>query len=791
MFYNENSQFKVEFKIKKILFSDPETFFKVAKVGIVSQKPIGGHKSSLNVDETAQFVIPLIDEGDIITSTVTVIKSDAYGYSLKVGEDYEVTEPQNQKEMVKFIKRKIKGVGVKTAQKMVDYFGMDIIELAQNEGTLENIGIKGAKAERIRNELAIHRSFDQLSSFLYTMNLPIGLAITIYNKLGSDSLNQIQKNPYIITDFDRVSFKQADVIAFSLRKDPLSIQRIESAITSMIEWYSNQGDICINESLVYKYIQRFLKHFGGYQSYENDKVSHELIEHALKNLLKSRKVINETDKNNDTFLYLKHWYQIEENIVRKLIDIIHDFRIPLIQKSDIEKSLKELSSESRLSEEDKLMGKKPMMLADTQREAVYMALTNNISILTGGPGTGKTHTVNTIVNVLKEVDPTKKISLLAPTGKASKRMSEMTKMSAMTIHRKLKLSGYGSSEGIQKIEDDFVIIDEFSMVDAELANTLLSNLGENTHVLFVGDVNQLPSIGPGLVLKDFIESGKIPVTELTEVFRQAQDSQIVMNAHKIMQGKRTIDKDGLVFDHKKGDMYFIEAHEVEHVKGLIMKSIERQMTAYHRPIADICVLSPMRVGSLGINELNQEIQERFNPASDKKSECQHRNKNNILFRENDRVINLVNNLDKDVMNGETGYVSSIFTRMDEKEDGSKDTIEVIEVTFPDELEGDKVIEYTPGEKEDIELAYAISIHKSQGSEFPVVITPIHYSQSKMLSRNLIYTGWTRAKDVLIAIGDKKDLDRGIEKIEGVNRVSLLKEKIIRASENQNKNKKVI
>lgn len=763
--YKEHDRFNVEMKVKRIVFSDPATLFRIVQVYILSQKGENGIDPYLKGQETIHMTIPLIEEGDVMRATVVVKRSERYGYALSLIEDYEVVTPQNEKELERFLIRKVKGVGTKTARSLIKAYGMDVMSVIEkDDNAFSNIGISKGRGEKIRESLEGHQSFNRLASFLFSMNLPLSIAVAIYDSLGVDSLNQVQQNPYLIASFERVSFTHADIIAHALKKDSRSVHRVKAGIVALIEEHMSNGDMCVEESVVYQKLEYFLNVKGNYQSYENSRITMELIKQAITELGKSQVVVKDRDKSSRTYLYLKDMYSTENYIVRALKKLMTDFRPLLATPEQVEETL---------------VANQALNLAPLQRQAVTMALNSPLSILTGGPGTGKTHTVNAIVQILKQLKPDAKIALLAPTGKAAKRMSEMTKMSAMTIHRKLNLSGFGSTEGTTPIEEDFVIVDEVSMVDAELFKALVANVSETTRILLVGDVDQLPSIGPGLILKDLIQSKRIPLTMLKEVFRQAQDSQIVMNAHRLIKGLDTQDEDGLSIDHTKGDMYFVESTEKSHLKRLIIRSIERQMEAHNRKIDDICVLSPMRVGDLGTIALNQDIQALVNPQDGTKGEMVYKRDYAMTFREGDRVINLVNNVDKDVMNGETGFITKIATFIHTDDNGRTVSKEKVEVTYPDVFTGDKVVDYTGEELGDIELAYAMSIHKSQGSEFPVVITPVHQTQSRMLSRNLIYTAWTRAKDVLVVIGDKQELDKGIARVEGTERVSLVKEKLIK------------
>ncbi len=334
-------------------------------------------------------------------------------------------------------------------------------------------------------------------------------------------------------------------------------------------------------------------------------------------------------------------------------------------------------------------------------------------------------------------------------------------MEASTIHRGIGLNGFVEYQDIEEITSDFVIIDESSMIDAYLFNILISKISENTRVLFVGDHEQLPSVGPGLILRDLINSGKIPVVKLDKIFRQAEESQIVTNSHKIIKGI----KNGITFDISKGDFYFIERKNKLNVRTTLIQCIENMIKNQGYKLSEICLLSPMRKGDLGTDELNRAIQSKFNPPSNKPD--YYKDEMNC-FRVGDRVMQTANNYDFKVFNGDVGTITSIYT--DEGE-------YVVEVDYPNK---NCPIKYTENDFDEIELAYAITIHKSQGSEFPVVIMPIFETQMSMLNRNLIYTALTRAKEKVVCVGSIKTLYKAIDKVDDIKRTSRIKEKIIHA-----------
>jgi exodeoxyribonuclease V alpha subunit len=416
-----------------------------------------------------------------------------------------------------------------------------------------------------------------------------------------------------------------------------------------------------------------------------------------------------------------------------------------------------------------------MTLAVKQQEAVHMALQNPISILTGGPGTGKTQTINAVIQVIQLIHPNAQIHLCAPTGRAAKRMTELTDMTATTIHRAIHLTDVRFDQNVERLYGDFLIVDESSMIDAYLFSKLLEAVNVDMKILFVGDVDQLPSIGAGLILRDLIDSKKIPTTTLTEIFRQAKDSQIVTNAHKVIQGKIVGESDGLTFDEKLGDFYFVQKEDTERIKNLIIGFIKRLMESPHNfKLQDIQVLTPMKEGELGTNALNRIIQETFNPHIDKELEMElfRTSKSGVInerfdvFRVGDRVIHTINDYDLKVFNGEIGTIHKIYN----DESGNL----MMKVNYDDGM-----VTYDEAlAKEELMLAYAMTVHKSQGCEFPVGIMPIHPSQQSMLERHLLYTAFTRAKGKVVLAGVNEALNKGILNNITYHRNSKIKDRLM-------------
>jgi exodeoxyribonuclease V alpha subunit len=498
-------------------------------------------------------------------------------------------------------------------------------------------------------------------------------------------------------------------------------------------------------------LSTFLAKYGAYKN-EVSILKPSDIEKCLVELRGSGKVIIEINEEKEECVYLKNFNFIENRIVSLLKKLIEEPKTSIATKEQIEEFI--LFHEKTHS----------FKFAEKQKTAIFMSLLNGISILTGRPGTGKTQTINSIIQCVKYINPHATIHLFAPTGKASKRMSELTGMDAMTIHRGIGL-GFGEDEQDEVILDgDLLVIDETSMMDAYVCYRLLACIHQNIRVLFVGDFEQLPSVGAGLILRDFIYSKRIPTTRLTEIFRQAKESQIVMNAHKIAEGITTSDVDGLTFDVKKEDFYFIQRPDRMKAQETIIESVKRFLNKGFT-LDDIQILSPMRKGDLGVWNLNRLMQETFNPRAKGKKEVKM--DEFTFFREGDKVIHTVNNADLNVFNGEVGKILRIY---DLAEEGLQ-----VEV----EYDSEKVVTYGLLNVDELEHAFVTTIHKSQGSEYPIVIMPVHDSQKDMLTRNLIYTAITRAKKKVVLIGTKPVLDAAIRRIDNLVRNSNIKEKIIR------------
>lgn len=758
--YQINDTFRIQFKVKNIMFQNEETGYKILSAYVRSQQPISAKRKYLGNEETI-CVNGFMQKGDVMAAEVKVTKDNRYGYSLTATQA-EFVLPADTKEMMDFLKRRLTGIGATTIKKIVDVYDLGTItEINNNEHALDCINIPEKKKASIFEQIGKLSTYDKLSNYLYPIVsglnvIPLQVINQIYAKFGDSAYMSLLSNPYDILD-EKIPFLIADKIAKAQCGSASDANRLQAGLLSYIAAQMNaKGDLCIPVTRVKAEFAAYLSTVG---CFESTTLTDAQINAAMKALVKAEKMTMENGKDGETYCYLTIFNYFENAIVRDL-KTLQTREMMAINTKDAVLSY--------------IQNKKE--LAQGQRDAVQMALTNTVSILTGGPGTGKTFTVNQIVEAVQTLSPDSTICLLAPTGKAAKRMGELTGMDAMTIHRKLKLTESVETESAEKIEENFVIVDECSMVDASLFYHLLHGLSENTRLLLVGDVDQLPSIGSGLILRDLIDSGKVETTRLTQIFRQAEESQIIMNAHKLIEG----DAAGISFDDAKTDMQFTETADANEIFNLMLDKIENAIHGNAQNIRNIVYLSPMHKGLIGTDNMNRAIQELVNPKKNGVKELEwtmvKKNGQELkqVLRENDRVMQLRNNSEKDVMNGETGFVYEVGTAMIENEKGAIQSKDMVIVDYGK----GKMVSYYADELNEIELAYAMTIHKSQGSEFAKVFMPIHESQRFMLQRNLVYTAWTRAKEQLVMVGSREELNNAVARVENLVRCSLLKEKIM-------------
>ncbi|MEW8974252.1 MAG: ATP-dependent RecD-like DNA helicase [Tissierellaceae bacterium] len=640
-------------------------------------------------------------------------------------------------------------VGPKTAKNIVDRFGMDSLEIIQyNPERLKEIpGIGDRKLEKIAKAYEEHRELRDIMVYLQQYDITVNNGIKIYKKYGKDTISIISENPYRLSeDVYGIGFKTADKIAekMGIRLD--APFRIEAGLKFTMMESAGEGHCYLPKEELISKATRLLE------------VDAPLIEDALSNLALNKRFQIVQD-GEETLVYYMPFHIAENNVARKIVELSKvDFQdIEL----DIDKKIQ------RIEEEEEIQ------FGNKQTMAIRESMENGVIIITGGPGTGKTTTINAIIKIYEELDF--KVILAAPTGRAAKRMTETTGKESKTIHRLLEFSYMEEDMAFNKDEDspiegDVVIIDEASMIDILLMNSLLKAINPGTRLILVGDIDQLPSVGPGNVLRDIINSGSINIVELDEIFRQAEESMIVVNAHRINKGKMPI------VNEKDKDFYFIGEPNTQRILETIISLNKERLPNFYGVDAtrDIQVLTPMKKGDVGINSLNKYLQDALNPKSQDKNEKQI---GDIVFRVGDKVMQIKNNYNTEwkiiknglevekgegVFNGDFGYILDIDTE--------ESTMKVL-------FDEEKEVEYTFNQLDELKLAYATTVHKAQGSEFPIIVMPIHWGPPMLLTRNLIYTAITRARELVVLVGNEKYLKMMVDNNKIAKRYSTLDKKI--------------
>ncbi|AEV66886.1 helicase, putative, RecD/TraA family [Acetivibrio clariflavus DSM 19732] len=723
--------------IEEIIFSNEINGYTVCE--------LRGEKETI----TAVGFMPFINVGEMIKVSGNWITHPDYGEQLKV-ELYEKILPKTVEAIETYLASGlIKGVGPASAKKIVKRFGEDTINIIEfhPERLSEIKGISHEKALRIGHAYHEQKELRNVVMFFQEYGISPTYCAKIYQIYGKDTIEVIRNNPYKLSDEAiGINFKTADRIAKSIGIDPKSKFRICSGIKYVLSHIAMDGHTFAEEDKLKDYTSKLLD------------VDLDNINDALISLLLDKSIYIERNETSSR-VYLSAFYNAEAGVARKLAQL---------SSVRFEGDLSDF--DEKISEVQKKEG---IILTQNQKDAIREALINGVLIITGGPGTGKTTIIKSIINFL--INEGYEVLLAAPTGRAAKRMTEATGFEAKTIHRLLEM-GYASKDDElvfarnedNPIDADVVIIDEMSMVDILLMNHLLKAIEIGTRLILVGDVDQLPSVGPGKVLQDLINSDVIKTVRLKEIFRQAEESYIIVNAHRINNGEKPL------LNNKEKDFFFVTRNSPEDiVKTIVDLCVRRIPCAYgFEPMKEIQVLTPVRKGLVGVGNLNTELQALLNPKDKSKKEKVFRD---FLFREGDRVMQIKNNYNlrwwKDdgkgsegagVFNGDTGIIREI----DDEE-------QKIVVFFDD----DKVVEYDFSILDELEPAFAMTIHKSQGSEFPVVIIPIFPGPQVLMTRNLLYTAVTRAKNLVVLVGNKDYLDVMINNERETNRNSGLAEKL--------------
>lgn len=695
---------------------------------------------------TAVGIMPQANVGDTVKLTGVYTNHRNYGRQFSA-QICEICRPTESADILRYLSSgAIKGIGASTAQRLVSEFGeatLDVME-TQPERVALIKGISKSKALDFANQLKTNTGVRTLMLYLGEYGISNTSAVKIYNALGAGCVDRIRENPYILCQGDfGVSFESADFIAKKESLEPESGVRLRAGITYILRHNERNGHTCLPKEKLAAISADFLN------------VGIDRINNCMEEMLFDRTLIGETfDETEFVFTPQLH---LSEMYVSSRIKMLLKF--PAEKIKDIDREIENCEKTDGIT------------YADLQKQAINSALTEGMLVLTGGPGTGKTTTLNAIIKILK--DKGKKVLLSAPTGRAAQRMSELTGDEAKTLHRLLEVSWdkhdnpvFNKNERNQ-LKCDALIVDEVSMVDTFIFESVMRALPLGCRLVLVGDSDQLPSVGPGNVLGDLIDSGIIPVVRLNEIFRQAQQSLIVTNAHKIVNGEMP------VLSNTDKDFFFLQRNNKLDVTNVIIDlCVSRLPKAYgYSAFDNIQVLSPSKKGELGTAELNSKLQNALNPKSDDKQEVTIGSK---TFRTGDKVMQIKNNYDirwfKD--NGETGEGIfngdiGIIEKIDKK-------TKIIKISFYD-----KTAAYTYESASDLDFAYAVTVHKSQGNEFDAVIIPMFQGPPQLYYRNLLYTAVTRAKKTLILVGNPHTVEYMVNNNRRTKRYSGLKEFLLR------------
>ncbi len=728
--------------MERIVFRNVENGYTVARLRI-------NDTTRLFREDLVTIVgtLPLLAVGEIVECTGTWQVDVEHGHQLRV-ERFVPHTPVSPKGLARYLGSGIiKGIGPKTAERIVAHFGeqtLAVIELEPRRLT-EIKGISPAKRDAIVAGWGDQREVRKIMLFLQSHNISPVLAMKIYKQYGQDAIQAIQENPYRLEqDILGVGFRTADAIALELGLPRDSQPRIQTGVKHALTEATSEGHCYLLRD---EAVTRTADLLG---------VSVDLVIPALEALTQTRPVLGQVRNSREVIIeedraYLAPFFFSEVGVAR---------RIRLLQQTSSALPSIADATWDRLLAAAETAGGGILPLAPRQREAVQMAWRNKVSILTGGPGTGKTTTIRTLVHILE--DQNVSYALAAPTGRAARRMTEATGRAASTLHRLLEFipSANDFARDEQRpLPIDFVIVDEVSMIDLVLMYNLLKAIAPQAHLLLVGDGDQLPSVGPGNVLRDLLASGAVPALQLTELFRQAATSRIIVTAHGV--------RDGVIPDIKPdaaSDFFFMPAATPEHAADLILDLVQRRLPKRYSfdPVRDIQVLAPMYKGQAGVTALNEALQLGLNPpVADKPALIA----GGRTFRAGDKVMQLRNDYDKGVFNGDVGFVTMVDSHA-----------EVLVIEFGEGSTRQET-SYEAHEIDALALAYAVSIHRAQGSEYAAVVIPLVMQHALLLQRNLLYTALTRAKRLAVLVGDPRALARAVQNDEVATRNTTLAERL--------------
>ncbi|MDD3850743.1 MAG: ATP-dependent RecD-like DNA helicase [Firmicutes bacterium] len=685
--------------------------------------------------------MPLVREGEDLKIKGEWVYHPVYGEQVQVS-GYSAVAPSTLEGIEKYLASGlIPGIGPKTAKKIVGTLGKDSLDIIQYNPmkltTVDGIGKK--KAQRIAQAFEEQRGLRDVMIFLQSYDISTAFAVRIYKKYREETVKLIKQNPYrLVDDIEGIGFKRADKIAMSMGIEPNSPGRVYAGTKHVLTEFAGAGHVFVPREKLASRAAALME------------VEKQQVEDAIESLAIAGQLKLEQGQGGQVVYHMPFYYA-ESSVAARLVELA---------LMDYDTFDLDLERETEDYEEKNLI-----VLDRVQKEAVVQSIQNGIVVITGGPGTGKTTTIKAIIDIFEGKGL--KVALAAPTGRAAKRMAQACDREASTIHRLLEFtyheeknaSGFGRDEE-NPLDCEVLIIDEISMADILLMHYLLKAVRAGTRLVMVGDVDQLPSVGPGNVLKDIIGSGVVKVVRLKRIFRQEGESSIVANAHRINEGRYP------VTNSRDGDFFFIEKRDMQQVVETVIDLCKNRLPRYngYNPMTDIQVLSPMRKGQVGVDNLNNKLREILNPAAADKGE---KKSGNFVFRVGDRVMQIKNNYTlrwetdlpgggstegEGVFNGDLGIIKSL-----DEEEGQ------LEVLFDDE----RRVCYRFNQLDELEPAYAVTVHKSQGSEFPVMVMPVFWGPPMLVTRNLLYTALTRAKELAVLVGREEFLHRMVDN----NRIS--------------------
>lgn len=718
--------------IQKIVYKNEENGYTVFELELSGEDTL-----------TCVGTVPYASEGEFVEVTGDYIEHSVYGQQLKV-DTLESIPPEDEQSVERYLASgAIKGIGAALAGRIVRRFKADTLRIIEEEPErlAEIKGISMRMAMEISSNVQSKRDMRNAMIFLQDYGITMNLAAKIYNHYGPAIYTVLKENPYrLADDIEGVGFKIADDIARKAGVAADSDYRIRSGIVYTLLQATGNGHVYLPYNELINQVEQLLE--TGVSNFDQQ----------LMDLAISKKIVMKEDDNGERLIYGASYYYMEMAVAYALKAInIDGYAKPVGAFDSIVELPSGLTTSKGILDRIRRIEKaEKIELDDLQREAVVQAIDSGFLVITGGPGTGKTTTINTIIRYFEGEDMD--IRLAAPTGRAAKRMTEATGCEAQTIHRMLELSGAPDGGGVSfnrneenPIEADVIIIDEMSMVDIFLMNSLLKAIVPGTKLILVGDVNQLPSVGPGNVLRDIIDSECFRVVKLNKIFRQAKESDIIVNAHKINDGER------FPIGPSSKDFIFLKRDDPNNVVGAMVTLISQKLPGYvdAKPF-DIQVLTPTRKGALGVERLNSVLQGYLNPKTATKQEKEY---GGVIFREGDKVMQIKNNYQIEwEIRGKYGIPVDRGMGVFNGDMGIIDNINFFSEELTVRFEDNRFVEYSFKQLDELELAYAVTVHKAQGSEYPAVVMPMLAGPRMLMNRNILYTGVTRAKKCVCIVG---------------------------------------